>query len=315
METLLTWYFKNIKLKMIGISVVVPVYNASVFLEKTITSILMQKEVGELILVDDYSKDNSLEICLSFQQKDKRILIIKHTSNKGPSAARNSGIKIASCKYISFLDADDYYKQDRFKASIEYLESNSQVDGVYSKVENVKLINFKDAPYKHRDFIGCPSKIASINLFTYMIAEKGDFFSIISLLLRKEVFEKVEGFDESFRLSEDIDFSYALARACVLEEIDESKYYIKRQLHNTNLTTADLIKHKDFRAKLIEKWFFKLNREKFSFIDARYIFIRYIHTSYIVRNLNKYKLFKYPVKLYLCIETIIKFPRLIIKLI
>ena len=96
----------------IDVSIIIPIYNCEKYLKECIESILMQtlKKI-EVILIDDGSTDNSLKICKLFQSKDPRIKVI-HQENVGVSKARENGLKIATGKYISFIDADDYIKED-----------------------------------------------------------------------------------------------------------------------------------------------------------------------------------------------------------
>ena len=90
------------------ISIIVPVYNGEVFLNRCVKSILAQTYTGfELVLVDDGSKDNSGKICDEFAAKDCRVKVI-HQKNAGVSAARNAGLDAAAGEYIGFVDADDY---------------------------------------------------------------------------------------------------------------------------------------------------------------------------------------------------------------
>lgn len=90
------------------ISVVVPVYNVEKWLSKCIDSILSQTYGDfELILVNDGSKDRSLEICNQYAQIDSRIIVIDK-DNEGVSATRNIGIRNAHGKYICFVDSDDF---------------------------------------------------------------------------------------------------------------------------------------------------------------------------------------------------------------
>lgn len=91
------------------ISVIIPVYNAERFVAQTLDSVLEQTyENWEAILVNDGSIDNSLEILQKYAKKDKRFKII-NKQNEKLSAARNDGLKIATGKYITFLDADDMW--------------------------------------------------------------------------------------------------------------------------------------------------------------------------------------------------------------
>ncbi len=94
------------------ISIVVPIYNASPYLDKCIKSIISQSYKNiEIILINDGSTDNSLCICNSYAESDKRIRVYSK-KNAGVSSARNYGMKVASGKYICFIDSDDYIDSD-----------------------------------------------------------------------------------------------------------------------------------------------------------------------------------------------------------
>ena len=94
------------------VSIIVPVYNAQNCLERCLMSIIRQRyPQWELILVDDGSQDDSLEICKRYSDKDSRIRVI-HTENCGVSSARNTGIENAHGEYITFVDSDDMIHTD-----------------------------------------------------------------------------------------------------------------------------------------------------------------------------------------------------------
>ena len=93
---------------MSDISIIVPVYNVENYLVKCVESIQNQSFTEiEIILIDDGSSDQSGQICDRLALQDPRIMVI-HQSNQGVSAARNSGIDVATGKYLAFIDADDY---------------------------------------------------------------------------------------------------------------------------------------------------------------------------------------------------------------
>lgn len=105
------------------ISIVVPVYNASRFLNDTINSILNQTYTNfELLLVNDCSKDNSVEIIKEY--KDKRIKLINNEKNSGAAITRNNGIKEAKGDYICFLDADDLWEKEKLENQIKFMQEN-----------------------------------------------------------------------------------------------------------------------------------------------------------------------------------------------
>lgn len=94
------------------ISIIIPVYNVEQYLSRCINSIINQTYKNiEIILVNDGSTDNSQEICNKYKIKDNRINVI-NKKNGGLSDARNEGIKVATGKFITFVDSDDYVSDD-----------------------------------------------------------------------------------------------------------------------------------------------------------------------------------------------------------
>ena len=90
------------------ISVIIPVYNCEKYIKKCIESILNQtyKDL-EVIVIDDGSKDSSLNICNKLMKEDYRLTVI-HQENQGVSSARNKGLENAQGEYIVFVDGDDW---------------------------------------------------------------------------------------------------------------------------------------------------------------------------------------------------------------
>lgn len=104
------------------ISIVIPIYNAADYLNRCIKSVIGQTYHHlEIILVDDGSKDNSLQICKEWGEKDDRIQVIGQI-NKGVSSARNSGIKNATGDYLLLLDSDDWLATDTCENLLRYSE-------------------------------------------------------------------------------------------------------------------------------------------------------------------------------------------------
>ena len=90
------------------VSIVVPVYNAQAFLSICVESILNQTfDDFELLLIDDGSKDQSLQVMRELSKRDTRIRLFHH-ENHGAGYTRNRGIQLASGQYITFIDADDF---------------------------------------------------------------------------------------------------------------------------------------------------------------------------------------------------------------
>ena len=103
----------------IKISIIIPVYNTSKYLEQCLDSVINQTLSGiEIICVDDGSTDKSLEILKNYQQKDNRIKILTQ-NHKKQGKARNYGISVAQGEYIGFVDSDDWCELDMFEKLYE----------------------------------------------------------------------------------------------------------------------------------------------------------------------------------------------------
>lgn len=99
------------------ISVIIPVYNAGKYLCKCLDSVINQTYGAlEIILVNDKSTDNSLEICCEYAAKDERIIVVDSPVNQGPGCTRNTGLEHASGQYVAFLDSDDWFAPDHIEA-------------------------------------------------------------------------------------------------------------------------------------------------------------------------------------------------------
>lgn len=95
------------------VSIIVPVYNSEKYLTECIESIINQTYKNiEVILVDDFSPDNSFEICERFAKKDNRIKFFRKQKNEGVSEARNFGLQKSKGDYICFVDSDDYLENN-----------------------------------------------------------------------------------------------------------------------------------------------------------------------------------------------------------
>lgn len=110
------------------ISIIVPVYNAEKRLSQCIESLLGQDYTNiDIILINDGSVDQSLNICKEYANRDKRIRVISQ-SNQGPAVAKNSGIDVADGAYLMFVDSDDYVSPSFCSDAIENLkEYNSDI--------------------------------------------------------------------------------------------------------------------------------------------------------------------------------------------
>lgn len=181
-------------------SVVIPLYNKSLSIERTLKSVLAQTiRDFELIIVNDGSTDNSLDVVLKF--KDNRIKII-HQENKGEGSARNSGIKVASRTFICFLDADDIW-EPFFLEEISFLIKNNTHASLFCTAYLVKdytgVVHYKPK-MKFNNFF-------DYNFFDYFYSLSKNSHPIFSssVCVDRMLFSYIGFFDESLKIGADID--------------------------------------------------------------------------------------------------------------
>lgn len=115
------------------VSVIIPVYNVSLYLRHCLDSVVAQTYRNlEIILVDDGSRDDSGSICDQYAETDQRIQVL-HTANRGLSAARNLALDIMTGSYIFFLDSDDWIERDIIETFVSAAEQ-TQADIVSARI-------------------------------------------------------------------------------------------------------------------------------------------------------------------------------------
>ena len=130
-------------------SIIVPCFNGQKYIDRCIKSILSQTyNRFEVLVIDDGSSDSSYKILKKYSVSDKRIKVLKHTTNQGLSSARNSGLNNAVGQYIAFLDIDDWWPKNKLNIYFGYFLK--EYDLLYSdftrfkSVKNKKLIRVKE---------------------------------------------------------------------------------------------------------------------------------------------------------------------------
>jgi len=156
------------------VSIITPSHNASRFISECINSVLLQTyQDWEMIIVDDLSNDNSVEIIKSFLRKDSRIKLIELDKNAGPAKARNRAIKESKGDFIAFLDADDLWKKEKLEKQLNFMKkynlafTYSSYDVIDEEGNYMTTFNTKNAvTYKSllkTCSIGCLTAIYDIN--------------------------------------------------------------------------------------------------------------------------------------------------------
>jgi glycosyltransferase involved in cell wall biosynthesis len=183
-------------------SVIIPLYNKEEFIKGSINSVLKQTFLDfELIIINDASTDDSLQKVKEI--KDPRIQLIEHSKNKGLSASRNTGIKMAKAGYIAFLDADDLWKPSFLEKILVLINNYPEASLFATKYEvllsNDKVIehDFKEVKFNKHGII--------TNFFESNLNQS--IFYPSCLCVERNVFDEIGLYNESINYSEDVDFN------------------------------------------------------------------------------------------------------------
>lgn len=248
------------------VSICIPSYNSSDFIKESIESVLNQSyENIEVIVTDDCSKDNTVEIVKSI--KDDRIRLYVNETNKGLTGNWNESVSYAKGKYIKLLCADDNILESCIEREVEAFENNSTVSIVIS---DSNIINPRgEVQLKIRNF----KKSGLINgkkLAKKSILFKNYFGAPCNTMFKKETFDKIGAFDKELKYIPDYDLWLRLA-------YEGDVYYIKETLsefrvHNVSNTSQLMSNGQDDYAndhiKMVKKHM-KLNKIHISETDLK----------------------------------------------
>jgi glycosyltransferase involved in cell wall biosynthesis len=231
------------------VSIIIPVYNAANFVSRAVNSALECPEVGEVILIEDGSTDESYRVCKRLSNLPKvKLLTHDERSNKGAGPTRNLGLKNAVCDYIAFLDADDYYLENRFKESVLLLETNDSIDGVYGVIGAEYQNEFFKEKHMNRmkllkrdihsmnlalDQTGIEINTSPKALFYHLLKSDRGWIHLNALIFRRELLENFEWFN-TLRIGQDSDFIGRMANEFRLVRLKENDPIAVRYVHEGN---------------------------------------------------------------------------------
>ena len=107
------------------VSIITPSFNSSLYIKECITSVQNQSYTNwEMLIIDDFSSDNSVNLIQQISNEDSRIKLITLSSNVGAAEARNKAVKYSKGKYIAFLDSDDLWMPTKLEKQIKFMQSS-----------------------------------------------------------------------------------------------------------------------------------------------------------------------------------------------
>ncbi|CEN94062.1 MAG: glycosyltransferase family 2 protein [Paeniclostridium sordellii] len=184
------------------VSIIIPTYKRPTTLSRAINSCINQSYSNiEIIVVDDNNSGDEYrletETLMKNYESNENIKYIKHKENKNGSAARNTGIRASKGEYIAFLDDDDEFLSDKIEKQVRKMEELDKSWGAcytdYRKEKDGKVLEISNE--KREGFLKKEALMRNLYI------SGGS-----NLLVRKSVIEEINGFDESFRRNQDLEF-------------------------------------------------------------------------------------------------------------
>lgn len=193
------------------VSIIMATYNRAHLLNRAVNSVLAQTFTAyELLIIDDGSTDNSFEIIKPYTEAHENIRYIRH-SNRGQNFSVNTGIKLASSEYITFLDSDDEYLPTHLANRWAFMQENAEVDLAYGGFE---IIGNPYLPDRND-----PKKLVHID----------NCAGLASFFAKKEVFERLGGFADIW-YSADGDFMERAEKVFCTARFTERTYRYYRDM-------------------------------------------------------------------------------------
>lgn len=200
------------------VSVIIPVHNCRAFLAEAVASVRSQGDTDlELIIVDDGSTDGTADVAGHLLGPDLRYA---YQERGGPARARNRGLMLAEGDVIGFLDADDLWPADRLARQRRRLDEDPSLDVVLGRTRCVRRSARRGGGH------GLEEASPPFVLLTPTAA-----------LFRRRAFQRVGGFDETLRYSEDTDW-FMRARECGVPLLVEDEVTLLYRRHEANMTRA-----------------------------------------------------------------------------
>lgn len=207
------------------ISVIIPVFNGEKFLAEAIDSVISQTyKAYEIIIVDDGSNDDTVSIAKSYSEID-----YYYQKNEGVSSALNLGLSKIKGDFISFLDADDIWVENKLEKQIEFLREHPKSEGVFAY---------------HQRFYKKPSEELTE-------AEKSDTKRVLpghfkgTLLIRKDSFFRVGLFNTSLKIGDFLDW-YRRASDMGVNLSNVPDILLKRRIHDNNTSSINKSSMSDY---------------------------------------------------------------------
>lgn len=222
------------------ISVIIPLYNHQDYIGYALESVLNQTALpAEIIVIDDGSKDNSIEKAREYEKKHPKLIRVISQENRGAHATINRGVLMAKTELISILNSDDAYKKNRFRECIKLFANDPKLSAVATAIEFIdkdgKIIEhvpwYEEAVKFHYD---------NNENFTISLFNANFFMTTSNFVFKKELLADI-GLFTNLRYAHDYDF-FLKTVATGKKIIFQNKKLVQYRIHESNTIKENLKK-------------------------------------------------------------------------
>jgi glycosyltransferase involved in cell wall biosynthesis len=218
------------------IAIVIPTYNSEFFIKQTLDSVLKQKEkVDRVIIIDDCSKDNTVELIENYVRDYNNIELICLDRNLGPAGIRNYALKYINEDFVMFLDHDDLIDVNLIKEYKNYLQDSNNISFIYSDALQIDINDKIISEPVIYDF-----KNKKDVLGDFIVRNR--ILSMTGILINTNVIKEVGGFDDNLIYSQDWDLWLRIINKADIIHINKSLINIRRHSNNTSKNIEGFLK-------------------------------------------------------------------------
>ncbi|MEO8517010.1 MAG: glycosyltransferase family 2 protein [Flavobacterium sp.] len=229
------------------VSIIIPTYNSEKFISDAIQSVQKQTYLDwEMIIVDDCSKDETVEIIKNFMEDDQRIHLIRLQKNSGAGIARSAALSEAKGRYVAFLDSDDIWKNEKLSKQIEFMQTqdlpftfsyyewiNEKGNALNKRIEAPQKLTYRQLFFCN--FVGNLTGIYDTNYFGKIaissIRKRQDWMVWLTILKKIKTAQPVPESLAFYRIREN---SVSASKIALLKP----NYTVYRKFHKLNVLVS-----------------------------------------------------------------------------
>lgn len=240
----------------IRVSIIIPAFDSGKYIRDAIDSALMQGyRDTEIIVVDDGSTDDTIDVVKSYGDRVRLFT----QQNEGPGAARNKGVAEARGEYIAFLDSDDYWLPGKLTPQVRYLDQHPEIGLVFHGWWHLEADSPEEQAIRSKlpDLARECDEDAMPSVHVDWLYNDLLFDTVVwttSVMMRRELFHQMGGFDPELRKGQDLDLWLKVSRQTAIAKLDANFAVYRARSASVTTTPRAINYHARILQRALDKW-------------------------------------------------------------